>query len=49
MKNSELIEEKALKRSINMDDFMKVKERLSEAACCVYQNSQTEIMLERLR
>ena len=45
MKNSELIEQKAL----NMDEFMRVKERLSEAACSVYQHSQTEVMLERLR
>jgi hypothetical protein len=45
MKNSELIEEKA----INMDEFMNVKERLGEAACSVYQNSQTGVMLDRLR
>jgi len=35
-------------QTINMDDFMKVKERLSAVACDVYQNSQTEVILERL-
>jgi hypothetical protein len=30
-----------------MAEFMKIKNRLSEAACGVYPNSQTEVMLER--
>lgn len=34
--------------TINVDEFMKVKKRLSEAACGVYPNSQTEVMLERI-
>ena len=33
--------------TINVAEFMKVKKRLSEIACGVYPNSQTEVMLER--
>ena len=33
---------------INMDEFMKIKRRLSEIACSIYPNSQTEVLLERL-
>ena len=34
--------------TISVDQFMKAKKRLSEVACGVYQNSQTEVLLERL-
>jgi hypothetical protein len=34
--------------TINVDEFMKAKKRLSEVAFEVYPNSQTEVLLERL-
>lgn len=34
-------------KTINVDEFMQVKTRLSEVASSVYPNSQTEVMLER--
>ena len=35
-------------KNINVDDFMNIKKQLSEAACNVHRNSQTEVLLERL-
>jgi len=34
-------------KTINVDEFMQVKTRLSKVASSVYPNSQTEVMLER--
>jgi hypothetical protein len=35
-------------KTIDVDKFMKIKKKLSEAACNVHRNSQTEVLLERL-
>ena len=37
-----------IENTINVAEFMKVKKQLSEIACGIYPNSQTEVMLERL-